>query len=92
MVKRCVSVIVAAFPTHVEGRIEASNRRHEMRDLTNQELGFVYGAGSCGKPTPPKCGSKGSRSKGTRSRSCGSKGHGTKSHSKGSKSKGRCGC
>jgi hypothetical protein len=95
MVKRCVSVIFAAFPTHVEGRIEASNRRYEMRDLTNQELGFVYGAGSCGKPTPPKCGSKGSKGHGTGSRghgskSCGSKSKGSKSKSKGSK--GRCGC
>ena len=59
-----------------------------MRDLTTQELGFVYGAGSCGKPTPPKCGGNGSRSKGTRSRSCGSKGKGTKSKCKTTKPKG----
>ena len=61
-----------------------------MRDLTTSELGFVYGAGSCGKPTPPKCGGKGSRSKGTRSKSCGSKGKGTKS--KCHVTKPRCGC
>jgi hypothetical protein len=66
-----------------------------MRDLTTTELGFVYGAGSCGKPTPPSCGSKGSKghgtgSKGHGSKSCGSKSKGSKSKSKGSK--GRCGC
>jgi len=60
-----------------------------MRDLTTNELGFVYGAGSCGKPTPPKCGGKGSRSKGSRSK-CGSKGKGTKS--KCHVTKPRCGC
>jgi hypothetical protein len=68
-----------------------------MRDLTTSELGFVYGAGSCGKPTPPSCGHKASHSKGCGtgsrghgSKSCGSKSKGTKSKSKGSK--GRCGC
>jgi hypothetical protein len=65
------------------------NRRIEMRDLTTQELGFVYGAGSCGKPTPPSCGGgHGSRSKGTRSRSCGSKSKGSKSKCQSTKSKG----
>ncbi|MEA3037992.1 MAG: hypothetical protein QOE79_505, partial [Sphingomonadales bacterium] len=29
-----------------------------MRDLTTQELGFVYGAGGCGKPSKPSCGGK----------------------------------
>ena len=65
-----------------------------MRDLTTQELGFVYGAGSCGKPCspPPSCHS------GSKDKSCGSKDHSSKScgsKSKGSKSKGskgRCGC
>jgi hypothetical protein len=97
MVKPCVSVIFAAFPTHVESRFEASiNRRISMRDLTTTELGFVYGAGSCGKPCspPPSChgGSKGkgTGSKGHGSKSCGSKSKGSKSKSKGSK--GRCGC
>ena len=69
-----------------------------MRDLTSTELGFVYGAGSCGKPTPPSCGSKGSKGKGTKG--CGSKGSGSKScgsKSKGSKAKchvtkPHCGC
>lgn len=60
-----------------------------MRDLTTSELGFVYGAGSCGKPCspPPSCGGHGTGSKG---RGTGSKGHGSKrcgSKSKGSKSK-----
>jgi len=97
MAKHCASVIFAAFPTHVESRFEASfNRRISMRDLTTTELGFVYGAGSCGKPCspPPSChgGSKGkgTGSKGHGSKSCGSKSKGSKSKSKGSK--GRCGC
>ena len=55
-----------------------------MRDLTNQELGFVYGAGGAGrsscKPTPPSCGS-GSRSSGRSSSKC-----------KASKSKSRSSC
>ncbi|MEA3000783.1 MAG: hypothetical protein QOH04_1965 [Sphingomonadales bacterium] len=53
-----------------------------MRDLTTQELGFVYGAGGCGKPSKPSCGGKGSRSKGSKSKKCGSKqksrGHGSR--------------
>ncbi len=63
-----------------------------MRDLTTTELGFVYGAGSCGKPTPPKCGGKGTRTKGNGTKACGTRGHGTKTRAKGTKSKGRCGC
>ena len=51
-----------------------------MRDLTTQELGFVYGAGGSGrsscKPAKPSCGSN------SRSRS--------KSKCKASKSKSRC--
>ena len=62
-----------------------------MRDLTTQELGFVYGAGGCGKPSKPSCGGKGSKSKGTKSRKCGSKsrsrGCGTRTRGHGS----RCG-
>jgi hypothetical protein len=92
-----VTVKVAAFPTHSKAALEASiNRRFHMRDLTTTELGFVYGAGGCGKPCspPPSCG-KGSKGHGTGSRghgskSCGSKSKGSKSKSKGSK--GRCGC
>lgn len=61
-----------------------------MRDLTSNELGFVYGAGGCGKPAKPVCSTKGSRGKDTKS--CGTRGKGTKSRSKGSSSKGRCGC
>ena len=61
-----------------------------MRDLTTQELGFVYGAGGCGRSscTPaPKCGSG----------SCGhskskSKCKGSKSKSRAKGSKGKCGC
>ncbi|MFL6858907.1 MAG: hypothetical protein ACJ8DZ_06410 [Allosphingosinicella sp.] len=60
-----------------------------MRDLTNQELGFVYGAGGCGKPSKPPCGGKGSKSKGSKSKGCGSRG--TKSRGCGTKSR-RHGC
>jgi hypothetical protein len=60
-----------------------------MRDLTTQELGFVYGAGGCGKPSKPSCGGKGSKSKGSKSKGCGSRGSKSKKHSK---SRGRCGC
>jgi hypothetical protein len=60
-----------------------------MRDLTTQEVGFVYGAGSCGKPSKPSCGGKGSKSKGSKSKSCGSRG--TKSRGCGTKSR-RHGC
>jgi hypothetical protein len=60
-----------------------------MRDLTTQEVGFVYGAGSCGKPSTPKCGGKGSKSKGSKSRNCGSRG--TKSRKCGTRSR-RHGC
>lgn len=63
-----------------------------MRDLTTQELGFVYGAGGSGrsscKPTPPSCGS-GSRSHGRSSSKC--KASKSKSRCKASKSKKR-GC
>ncbi|HEY0412601.1 MAG TPA: hypothetical protein VGD66_05635 [Allosphingosinicella sp.] len=51
-----------------------------MRDLTTQELGFVYGAGGCGRSscTPP-------------ARSCGSGSRGNSSSKcKGSKSKSKC--
>ena len=57
-----------------------------MRDLSTQELGFVYGAGGKSKCKPPKrkCkrGSSGSRKHGSRSKS-------KKSGSRGSR--GRCG-
>lgn len=45
-----------------------------MRDLSKQELGFVYGAGGTSKKcySKPKC--KGSRSKGSRSKGSRSKG------------------
>ncbi len=58
-----------------------------MRDLSTQELGFVYGAGGASKnckPTPPSCGG-GSMSHGK----------GTKTHGKGTKTRGKgtkCGC
>jgi hypothetical protein len=56
-----------------------------MRDLSTQELGFVYGAGGSSKCKPPKnkCkgGSSGSRKHGSRSKS-------KKSGSRGSR--GRC--
>jgi hypothetical protein len=88
-------VRVAAFPTHVESRSKLrKNRRILMRDLTTQELGFVYGAGGCGKPCspPPSChgGSKGhgTGSKGHGSKSCGSKSKGSKCKGSKSKSKG----
>ena len=67
-----------------------------MRDLTTTELGFVYGAGSCGKPCspPPSCGGSrghGTGSKGHGSKSCGSKSKGSKCKGSKSKSKGsRC--
>jgi hypothetical protein len=56
-----------------------------MRDLSTQELGFVYGAGGSSKCKPPKkskCkgGSSGSRKHGSRSKGSGSRG-----------SRGRCG-
>jgi hypothetical protein len=56
-----------------------------MRDLSTQELGFVYGAGGKSKCKPPKkskCkgGSSGSRKHGSRSKGSGSRG-----------SRGRCG-
>ena len=58
-----------------------------MRDLSTQELGFVYGAGGSSKCKPPKrkCkgGSSGSKKK------CGSKSKSKKSGSRGSR--GRCG-
>jgi hypothetical protein len=54
-----------------------------MRDLSREELGFVYGAGGTSKNSckPSHGGGKGSRSKGKGSRSKGSR-------SKGSRSKG----
>ena len=57
-----------------------------MRDLSTQELGFVYGAGGSSKcAKPPKC-KKGSGSRG--SKKCGSRKH---SGSRGSRgSRGRC--
>jgi hypothetical protein len=53
-----------------------------MRDLSTQELGFVYGAGGKGKcAPPPKSRCKGGSSRGSRGQ--GSGGHGG--------SRGRCG-
>ena len=46
-----------------------------MRDLSTDELGFVYGAGHRGKncsPKPPRCG-KGSKSKKSKSKKSKSK-------------------
>jgi hypothetical protein len=60
-----------------------------MRDLTTQELGFVYGAGGCGKPSKPSCGGKGSKSKGSKSKGSKSRKCGSKSRSRGHGS--RCG-
>ena len=55
-----------------------------MRDLSTQELGFVYGAGGKSKCKPPKRKCKGgSSSRGKRSGS-GSRKHGSRSRS------GRC--
>ena len=57
-----------------------------MRDLSREELGFVYGAGGKSrKSCKPHGGGKGSHSKGSRSKGSRSKG----SRSKGSKSKGK---
>ena len=61
-----------------------------MRDLTNVELGHIYGAGGTGcSPTPPSCGGGGSHGKGSHGK--GSKAKGSKakgSKAKGSKAKG----
>ena len=60
-----------------------------MRDLSTDELGFVYGAGGRGcSPQPPSCGGKGSKSK--KSTSHKSKSH--KSKSKKSRGHGSRGC
>jgi len=41
-----------------------------MRDLSTDELGFVYGAGGRGcSPTPPSCGGKGSKKKSSKHKS-----------------------
>lgn len=58
-----------------------------MRDLTNEELVHVYGAGGAGcSPTPPSCPTKGSKGK-----SKGKSKSKVKGRSKGkSKGKGRC--
>jgi hypothetical protein len=91
MVSRIVTLLASDGPHPFDRRLEASKQETDMRDLTTQELGFVYGAGGCGKPSKPSCGGKGSKSKGTKSRKCGSKsrsrGCGTKSRGHGS----RCG-
>ncbi len=55
-----------------------------MRDLSTQELGFVYGAGGKSKcAPPPKCG-KGSGSRGSKKRS-GSRKHSGSRGSRGSR-------
>lgn len=64
-----------------------------MRDLSVQELGFVYGAGC--SPTPPSKSSKSKGSKGKGSMKFG-KNSGSKGKTRGSKGKGSnkygCGC
>lgn len=57
-----------------------------MRDLSREELGFVYGAGGKSRKSckPSHGGGKGSRSKGSHGKGSRSKG----SRSKGSRSKG----
>jgi hypothetical protein len=52
-----------------------------MRDLSTQELGFVYGAGGsskCKPAKPPKC----KRGSGSRGKKSGSRGHGSGSRSR----------
>ena len=60
-----------------------------MRDLNQEELGFVYGAGGRGRNGCSPCGggSKSKKSKSKKSKSCGSK----SKKSKSKKSKKRCG-
>lgn len=59
-----------------------------MRDLSTDELGFVYGAGGRGcSPTPPSCGGKSSKKKSHKS----TKKHSHKSSKKHS-GKGSRGC
>lgn len=57
-----------------------------MRDLSTQELGFVYGAGTSCSPTPPSKSNKGKNTggkgtmkygKGTGTRGTGTRGKGT---------------
>lgn len=60
-----------------------------MRDLSTQELGFVYGAGC--SPCPPSkgrkrsSGSKGSCGKGSRGKGSGSRGKGSRGKGSGSR-------
>ncbi len=54
-----------------------------MRDLTNDEVSFVYGAGS--SPCPPSKGSNGKKSKSKKSKSKKSGSKGRSSHGRGSK-------
>ena len=59
-----------------------------MRDLSTQELGFVYGAGA--SPAPPSKQPKGNKAKrGGSSKGSGSRGKGSRSGSRG-RGKGSC--
>lgn len=54
-----------------------------MRDLSNEEIGNVYGAGGKSRCAPSPCGGgKGSKSKGSKSKGSRCKGSKSKSHSR----------
>ncbi|TMJ14621.1 MAG: hypothetical protein E6G94_09235 [Alphaproteobacteria bacterium] len=64
-----------------------------MRDLSNEEIGNVYGAGGKGRCAPPPCGGgKGSKSKGSKSKGSKSKGSRCKGSSSKSSHSGGHGC